>query len=893
MRKHLLHKVFEPQSVAIVGASERPQSVGTQLLDNLIDSGFQGDIYPVNPGYQSLRGLRCYPAISAVDHAIDLVVIVIPAKAIPGVLHECGEAGVGAVIIVSAGFAEVGSRGRSLQDEIVDIARTYRIPLVGPNCLGIVRPSVGLNASFAKNRVAPGHVALVAQSGAFCTAMMDGGESNGFGFSAVASLGATADVGFGEVLDYLALDGRTKSILLYIEGVADARSFISGLRVAARMKPVIVIKSGRSECGNRAAVSHTGATVGRDEVFDAAIRRAGAVRVATTSQLISAAQTLASGIRVGGSRLAILTNGGGPGVMAADRAADLQVPLAQLSPPTIEKLSAVLPEHWSHAVPVDILGDASSERYRAATEILLADENVDGLLVLLTPQAMTDPTACAESVIAASRDSRKPVMACWLGQKLVKEGRERFAAAGIPWFMTPEAGVNGFGYLAAYHRNQDILLQAPPPLSRTKLPDVAGARLIIEQAMNERRSILGNIESKALLRAFQIPISPSMHATTAGEALIMAESIGLPVAMKINSPDIHHKTEVGGVRLHIREPHSVRDTFREMLDEVKAHRPDAHIEGVTIEAMVERPRAREMMITITRDEIFGPIISFGTGGTAADVCADRQIALPPLNDFLARELIGSTRAQKMLGPFRSLPPADIDSLVEVLKRVSEMACELPELCELEINPLLVDENGIIAVDAHILVAPPARDHGHYSHMAIHPYPPGLETTWHLGDGTDVVVRPIRPEDAEFERHFVDSLSDQSKYFRFMNHMNKISPLMLARFTQIDYDREMALVAVINEHTPEAGIIGVARYISNPDDQSCEFALTVSDDWQRRGIGRQLMQRLMSVARSRGLEIMEGDVLAQNTKMLRLCTALGFRTEHDSQDPEVVVVRQHL
>ena len=893
MRKHLLHKVFEPQSVAIVGASERPRSVGTQLLDNIIDSGFKGDIYPVNPSYQELRGLQCYASISAIDHPIDLAVIVIPAKSIPGVLHECGEAGIGAAIIVSAGFAEIGARGRALQDAIVDIARTYKIALVGPNCLGIVRPSVGLNASFAKNRVAAGHVALVAQSGAFCTAMMDGGESNGFGFSAVASLGATADVGFGEVLDYLALDSQTKSILLYIEGVADARTFISGLRIAARIKPVIVIKSGRSEIGDRAVVSHTGANVGRDEVFDAAIRRAGAVRVATTSQLIAAAQTLASGTRVGGSRLAILTNGGGPGVMAADRAADLQVPLAELSRATVDKLSAVLPEHWSHAVPVDILGDASSERYYAAAEILLADDNVDGLLVLLTPQAMTDPTACAESVIAVARDSRKPVLACWLGQKLVKEARDRFAAAGIPWFATPEAGVNGFGYLAAYHRNQDILLQAPPPLSKTKMPDVAGARLIIEHAMSERRSILGNIEAKALLRAFQIPISPSMHARTAAEALIVAESIGLPVAMKINSPDIYHKTEVGGVRLHIREPHSVREAFKEMMEEVKSRCPDANIEGVTLEAMAERPRAREMMITITRDQIFGPVISFGTGGTSADVCADRQIALPPLNDFLARELIQSTRAERMLGQFRNQPAADIGQLVEVLKRVSEMACELPELSELEINPLLVDETGVLAVDAHIVVAPPPGDGERYSHMAIHPYPPGLETTWHLTDGTDVVVRPIRPEDAEIERNFVDNLSDQSKYFRFMNHMNKISSLMLARFTQIDYDREMALVAVINEHTPEAGIIGVARYISNPDDQSCEFALTVADDWQRRGIGRQLMQRLMSVARSRGLEIMEGDVLAQNTKMLRLCTALGFRTEHDSQDPEVVVVRQHL
>jgi acetyltransferase len=893
MKKHYLQKIFEPQSVAIVGASDRDNSVGAQVMRNIRESGFRGEIYPVNPKHQKIQGINAYASISDIDHPIDLVVIAIPARAIPGVMRECGDHGVGAAIVLSAGFAEIGKRGKALQHEIVDIARTFDIPLIGPNCLGVIRPRVGLNATFAKSGVKTGQVALVAQSGAFCTALLDWADSNGFGFSAVASLGATADVGFGDVLDYLAVDPETKSILLYIEGVSDARSFMSGLRVAARLKPVIVVKSGRNESGTRAAVSHTGALIGGDDVFDAAIQRAGAVRVNTVSQLFAAAQTLASGTRVEGPRLAIVTNGGGPGVMAADRASDLNVPLAELMPQTIDKLSAALPQHWSHSDPVDILGDADSERYRTATEIVLADQNVDGLLVLLTPQAMTDPTACAEGVIAASREINKPVLACWMGANLVKEGRRCFAKAGIPQFSSPEAGVDAFGYLACYRRNQKALLQAPPPLSKHREPDVEGARLIIEHAMGERRYTLSNAEAKAVLKAFHIPTSPSINVTSAADALVAAEGVGLPVAMKINSPDITHKSDVGGIRLNIREPRSVRTAFREMMDNVKAQSPDARVTGVTIEPMLERPHAREIMIGIAHDPVFGPVISFGAGGTAVEIFADSHVALPPLNEYLSRELIRGTRAARFLKQFRNLPEADAAKLTDVLQRISEIACELPEIQELDINPLLVDEEGVIAVDARVIVAPPKTSTEHYGHMAIHPYPPELETTWQLPDGTDVSVRPIRPEDAEIEQDFVQNLSAESKYFRFMQSMDKLTPLMLARFTQIDYDREMALIAVINEHTPKAHILGVVRYVSNPDKQSCEFALTVADEWQQKGIGRQLMQRLMTVARDRGIEIMEGDVLSHNSKMLRLCERLGFRAAHNPDEPDVVSVRRHL
>lgn len=893
MKKHYLNKVFEPQSVAIVGASDRESSVGAQILRNMRESGFGGVLYPVNPKHDTVQGLPAYKSIRDIDHPIDLVVIAIPAPKIPEVMRQCGEHGVGAAVVLSAGFAEIGKRGQALQNEIVDIARTNDIPLVGPNCLGVIRPRVGLNATFAKSGAGSGHVALVAQSGAFCTALLDWADSSGFGFSAVASLGATADVGFGDVLDYLAVDTETKSILLYVEGISDARSFMSGLRVAARLKPVIVVKSGRSESGTRAAVSHTGALVGADHVFDAAIGRAGAVRVLTVNQLFAAAQTLASGTRVEGPRLAIITNGGGPGVMAADRASDLQVPLAELSSETIDRLSTVLPAHWSHSDPVDILGDADAARYRAAAEIVLADKGVDGLLVLLTPQAMTDPTACAEGVIAAAAESQKPVLACWMGENLVADGRRRFIDAGIPQFNSPEGGVDAFGYLASYRRNQKNLLQAPTPLSKHREPDVDGARLIIEHAMGERRYTLSNTESKAILRAFHIPTSPSISVNSAAEALIAAEGVGLPVAMKINSPDISHKSDVGGVRLNIREPRSVRTAFREMMESVKSVRPDARVSGVTIEPMLDRPHAREIMIGIAHDPVFGPVISFGAGGTAVEIFADSQLALPPLNEYLSRELIRGTRAARFLRQFRNLPESDITALVDVLQRVSEIACELPEVCELDINPLLIDETGVIAVDARMVVAAPQTSTTHYGHMAIHPYPPELETTWQLPDGTDVLVRPIRPEDAEIEQDFVKNLSAESKYFRFMQSMEELTPLMLARFTQIDYDREMALVAVVNEHTPQARILGVTRYVSNPDKQSCEFALAVADAWQQRGIGRLLMQRLMNVARDRGIEIMEGEVLSNNSKMLRLCEKLGFRSVRNANEPDVVEVRRHL
>ncbi|MEP5566934.1 MAG: bifunctional acetate--CoA ligase family protein/GNAT family N-acetyltransferase, partial [Halioglobus sp.] len=801
---------------------------------------------------------------------------------------------VNAAVILSGGFSETQEHGLALQNELADIARNYDIALVGPRCLGVIRPVNKLNISSARSPVAKGKVALVTQSGAFCSALLDWADANGFGFSAVASLGATTDVKLGDVLDYLAQDPYTTSILLYVERVTNARLFLSGLRAAARLKPVVVIKSGRNESGERAALSHMHTPLGDDDVFDAAIRRAGAVRVTVVSQLFAAATILSSGARVKGPQLAVMTNGGGPGVMAADWAGNIGIPLAQLSPETVDALSEVLPGHWSHTDPVDILGDADGERYRATADIVLKDKNVDGLLVLCTPQGFTDPSACAQGLIAGAAGAGKPVLACWMGARLVAEARQSLADAKIPHFISPEEGVDAFGYLASYKANQAALLQVPEPLSEHSNPDVYGAQLIIDHALTERRETLSNAEAKAILRAFKVPVLPSINAQNPAEALIAAENVGLPVAMKINSPDFLHKSDVGGVRLNVRESRSVHAAFEELIREVGQRAPDARLQGVCIEPMVNRSNAREIMIGISRDPVFGPVVRMGAAGSAVEILSDEaQVALPPLNDFLSRELMGRTSAARFLKDYRNFPAADLGKLSEVLQRVSEIACELPCIKTLDINPLLVDEEGVIAIGVRITVAPAQATAVRYGHMAIHPYPADLESELILGDGSEILLRPIRPEDGRKEADFVANLSAESKYFRFMHGLDKLTPAMLARFTQIDYDREMAIVAISPNKNGEDSFLGVARYVTNPDGSSCEFALAVADEWQSHGVGPKLMDRLMQIARERGLETMVGEVLAQNPRMLRLCKRLGFRSLRSPDDPEVIIVTRPL
>ncbi|MCW8827625.1 MAG: bifunctional acetate--CoA ligase family protein/GNAT family N-acetyltransferase [Gammaproteobacteria bacterium] len=892
MGPHYLDRLFSPRSIALFGASTRTNSVGTLVYENLLNAGFHGELYPINPKHKALKGKPCYPDIQSITQAIDLAVIATPAASVPEIIHACGEHGVRAAIVLSAGFGEGDGKGAVLERKMLEAAHQYQIRILGPNCLGLIRPRVGMNATFGKNAARPGKMAMVSQSGALCTAILDWAETRDVGFSAIASLGDAADVDFGDLLDFLAQDNETKSILLYIEGIRNSRSFMSGLRVAARMKPVVVIKAGRHSSGSRAALTHTGALIGDDDVFDAALQRAGVVRADSISQLFAAAQLLSASHRVSGNRLAIITNGGGPGVMATDRAADLGVKLADLSAATLATLEQNLPPHWSHGNPIDLLGDASDERYAMATEACLSDPEIDGVLVMLTPQAMTDAEACARAVIKAREKKEKLVLACWMGDGHVRSANALFAKHHIPAFSNPESSVEAFAFLANYYRNQQLLVQVPGSLGKQSRPDVEGARLIIESALAEQRSQLAPLEAKALLHAFAIPVSAGSNCRSANEALVAAENHGFPVVMKINSPQLTHKTDVGGVRLNINNAQAVRTAYHELVEEVREKAPEAGIDGVLIEPMYHSRHARELLVGVTRDPVFGPIITFGAGGTAVEIMRDRAVALPPLNRFLASTLIEHTRTARLLQAHRDLEPANLDALVQALCRVSEMVCELPQIVEMDINPLVADNQGVLALDCRIVVTHRTPSLDPYSHMAIHPYPHHLVKQMQLADGSNITVRPIRPEDAEIEQSFVRKLSPQAKYFRFMQTLNELTPEMLVRFTQLDYNRELALIAVQEKGGNEIEL-GVARYVMNPDGKSCEFALVVADEWQHRGIGSQLMTHLMDAAQERGFNSMDGEILGDNKKMLELVKSLGFHLQASDEDPGIMVATINL
>ncbi len=893
MGPHHLDRLFSPRSIAVFGASEKPEGVGTRVFRNLIQAGFKGDLYPINPQHDEVQGHRCYKSITDIESSIDLAVIAAPAKNSVSIIRQCGEHGVSAAVVLSAGFRETGPAGARLEQNLLETAQHYNIRLVGPNCLGLMRPSVGLDATFLDTPAPQGGLALVSQSGALCTAILDWAKPHQLGFSTVVSLGNATDIDFGDVLDYLAVDYKTQAILLYIEGIHDSRAFMSGLRTAARSKPVIVLKVGRHTKGSQAASTHTGAMIGSDDVFDAALERAGVVRAMTFGQLFAAAEILSSGKKVSGNRLAIVTNGGGPGVLATDRAEDLGVEIAQLAAETTKTLDETLPVNWSHSNPIDILGDSPPDKYGDAVKACLKDPNVDGVLTLLTPQAMSEPLKAAQEVVdAAAKEKGKPVLACWMGETSVREARGLLSSNHIPSFITPERAVEAFAYLSRYARNQKLLLQTPGPLSDSREPDIEGVRLIIEAALADGRSMLSDTESKAILCAFHIRCTPTIEAHSPTEALVAAESVGFPVAMKISSPDISHKSDVGGVRINITNAPDVRSTYKSLIEDVTKRRPEAKIRGVTVEPMASNTNARELMVGVKRDPIFGPVIAFGAGGTTVEILKDRAVALPPLNRLLAQRLINRTRIAKLLAPFRQMPAVDTQSIENVLLRISDMVCELPHIQELDINPMFVDDKGAIAADARIMIKRPPTSPEPYAHMAIHPYPSHLVTRCHLPDGTRLTIRPIRPEDADIEQEFVRNLSPEAKYYRFMQTIDELTPEMLARFTQPDYDRETALIAVINEGGKRIQL-GVARYTVNPDGRSCEFALAVSDKKRNQGIGSRLMEALMESARHRGIRVIEGEVLSDNHRMLSLMRRLGFAIRNSPDDTGIKIVERWL
>lgn len=886
MTTHYLERLFAPRSVALVGASERHNSLGRVVLENLVAGEFRGTIDPVNPKYTSVLGRECAPSVSALATTPDLAVIVTAANAVSRVIDDCAAAGVRHAIVLAGGFGETGPEGRALEAQLQQQAKSVGLRLIGPNSVGMMRPELGLNATFARTGARSGPIALIAQSGAVCTALVDWAWSAGFGFSSVVSTGAAIDLDIGEILDYFVHDPATRSILLYVEGVRESRRFVSAMRAAARSKPIVVMKTGRHAPGQQAARSHTGAIVGSDAVFDSVIRRCGAVRARTYNELFALARLLATDRLPAGDRIATLTNGGGPGVMAADAAAEAHLTLSTLAPDTIDRLNALLPAHWSHGNPIDIIGDATADRFAGALEIVLDDAGVDGVITLFCPQAVLRADEAASALLPKIQGSRKPVLSVWLGEHTVHEARDLVEEAGMPAFATPESSVIAFGGLAEYQRAQRLLMEVPDPLGAPHAVDCDAANALFTRVAAEGRTVMTEPESKQLLTYFGVPVPRTIVARTRQQAETAATTLGFPVALKIFSRDISHKSDVSGVRLNLRNAAEVGDEYDSLIAAVRAQRADARIDGVAVQPMVEKRYGRELAIGVSTDAVFGPIISFGTGGVAIELLADNAVELPPLSQRLAEALIDRTRIAKLMASYRHIPAVQRDAVVDMLLSVSDLVVNCPWLAELDINPVLVDDTGAMALDARVVIdptKPPLDDR--YRHMAIHPYPTRLVHKETLRDGTTVLVRPIRPEDARRELAFVEGLSDQSRYLRFFTATKTLSPRMLARLTQVDYDNEIALIAIRGD--AESGdIVAVARYSPMPDASTCEFAVTVGDDMHDQGLGRLLMHRLITIARDNGYTTMMGEILSINQPMLTLASSLGFTLHTNPEDAAV-------
>jgi acetyltransferase len=892
MDKHYLTPLFQPDTIAVfAGKSQEPELRTPQaraLIEALTAQRYSGN----------LVFLDIHTTGTLADLAqtrADLAIIALPGDEAIEALEVAGRIKCRAALVVSSGIpADVAA-------EMHNVARRHGMQLLGPNSMGFQRPRIGLNASIAGQLPAPGPLALVSQSGALTSSILDWASQNGVGFSTVVSLGPNTSVDLAQVLDFLASDAQTHSIVIYMEGISSARRFMSALRAAANAKPVVVLKAGRKQAGNEAAQTHSGTIVGSDDVFEAALRRAGAVRVRSFVELFSAAKCLASRYRPVGKRLAIVTNGGGPGVLAADWVSEIGLELGRISPETTASLKPRLPALASLSDLIDLSEEASAEHYGHAIDAAGRDPEVDGVLVVHSPKAGIDAAAIAHAMADLKGRLSKPLLCCWMGDASVGEARDLLFKANIPSFRTPEAAVGAFGNIASFYQNQQLLQQTPPPLSTLAKPDLEGARLLIENVLAERRKVLTEMESKALLSAFHIPVTQTILARSANEAMMIATQLGYPVALKIDSPDVSHKSDVSGVALNVMNAVGVRDIYNSMIQTVVKLQPGARINGVTIQKMASNKRGRELYIGLVTDDPFGPVIAFGAGGTMIELFNDRAMALPPLNLFLARRLIERSRVNETLDAWRGASAVDRNALEHVLLRVSEMACELPQLREMDINPIIVDESGAVAVDARIVIDNAPASARNYAHLAILPYPARYEQIWPMRGGGEYTIRPIHPDDADMLQQLVHGLSPESRYFRFVSSLKELPPAMLSRLTLIDYDREMALVAIHRESKPGANgethqverIVGVSRYITNPDKSSCEFSLVVADDFNGKGLGSRLMLSIMEEARDKGLDEIEGLVLANNPGMLKLMKGLGFTVKPFPDDPDFKLVTHSL
>jgi len=867
-----MDKIFRPGSIAVVGASERKGSIGAALMHNLIARGFPGDIHPINPNHKKIYKLPACPSIKDLKAPVDLAVIATPIASAPQIVHECADAGVGGVVIISAGGKEIGQQGQQLEAAIKKEAAQSGLRIIGPNCLGIVSSRAKLNASFASQMPIAGKMAFLSQSGAICSAILDLSIQENIGFSHFVSLGSMLDVGFGDMIDYLGGQPEVSSIVMYVESLARFRNFMSAARAVSRVKPIIALKAGRSAAGALAAASHTGALAGEDAVYDAALKRAGVLRVKTFEELFDCAELVAKQPKPQGPGLVIVTNAGGPGVMAADALAEYGFNPVVLSAETLKKLDEILPPYWSKRNPIDMLGEATPELYRKVVEICLRTIEVNGILILAAPQALTDTAEAAAALVDLIRDAPIPVITSWIGGAEMLKGRDIFNRAGIPTFDTPERAVRAFMDIYRFSKNIEMLQEIPSRFPSELKFDRKKAQDLIRAGLDAENRLLTEKEAKELLAAYGIPVDQMESAVNKAEAVDKAAAMGFPVVLKINSRDITHKSDAKGVVLDLKNENEVRDAFDRIIKNARACHPEARIDGVTIQPMRKRP-GYELICGAKQDRDFGPVILFGMGGILTEVLKDRALALPPLNRLLAKRLMEETKVYRLLQGYRDIPPADMQLLEEILIRLAQLVTDFSEIQELDINPLFVNEKTACAIDARVLLKP--SDKPAPLHLVISPYPEQFEEHTRTGMGIDIFVRPIRPEDAPLLVGLFESLSPRSVYLRFFSPMKRLPHSMLALFTQIDYDRHIALVAM-SESKEE--MLGVARIIYAKDLKEAEFSVVVGDQWQGKGIGAALLQRCLSIARDQGLENVTGFVLAENTQMLALGKKMGFKSK---------------
>jgi acetyltransferase len=876
-----LDKIFNPKSIAVVGASDENGSVGYVLIKNLTELGYNGNVYPVNIRKKVILGFKAYQTLDQLPEKVDLAVIATPARTVPDLVEQCGKAGIVGVIIISAGFKEVGLEGKELEDKIVELREKYNLRIIGPNCLGIIRPSINLNTTFVAEMPKPGNIAFISQSGALGTAILDLANHENIGFSNFVSVGSMIDVDFGDLIDYFGNDPKTKSILMYIEGINNAREFMSAARHFAITKPIILVKTGKFRESAKAAASHTGSLTGEDVVYDAAFKRAGIVRVEEIVDLFNCAEVLGMQPLPRGPNLAIVTNAGGPGIMATDAILSRGGKLALLSRKTLETLDSSLPHYWSGGNPIDILGDAKAERYVTAIRECFNDENVDGLLIIYTPQGVADAADIASSITKLCKDEKslKPLLVSFMGYENVKKANHIFNQNGIPTYSTPEQAIATYMYMYQYKKNLELLYETPEELPVDSAPPKRPLIVIMRNAARENREILTEIEAKHLLGYYNIPVVKTLVAKNANEAKFSASQIGYPVVLKILSPQIVHKTDAGGIVLDINSEKELLDAFENVMQRAKEYNPEAEIRGVTVQSMIKK-RGYEIILGAKTDLLFGPVILFGMGGVGVELFKDFSVGLPPLNQTLARRIMERTKVYQLLKGYRNMPSANLKLIEEIIVKFSQMLVDFPQLKEVDINPLLIDEKKALALDARIVIDKDRvfSKFEPHEHLVISPYPKKYETLWKLRDGRTVLLRPIKPEDEPLWMEMFQKFSEKSIRYRFYNIFKDTSHGMRVRYCNIDYDREIAIIAEMNEEG-QRKLLGVVRVPIEPDQKTGEIAFIVADPWQGLGLGSKMVDHVIEICKDKKLETLYGVMLSDNLRAIDLMKRMGFTINH--------------